>query len=259
VGGLAQPHENSYETFSVPDRAVVQCVSPGGQGAPVFLLPGAGGVAIRHALLGEKLGGSRPIYVIRYPGIYDTETPASSVEELARILRAAVKQKGGAQPWRLMGFSFGGTVAFEIARQALAEGEQVELLALIDAAVPDYLRAHPKELKSVLDPVVAALKRTTPSAEDDLLPSRRRILKTTRASIEAQYRYRPGPYAGHIVIVRSAENRTEVEQGFDRWEPFALGGSTTLWVPGNKSTKFQDPEFVRVLSALLDNERPAKP
>jgi len=254
VGGLKQQCAASCEGLSAPDRSLVSRVADGGPGAPVFCLPGAGGFSISVRLLAEQLGDAQPIYVIRYPGIYDDETPAQSVEELARILRAEAKQEADGRPWRLLGFSFGGSVAFAMARQALAAGEAVDLLALINAAVPDYLRTHPEALQSVLDPVISAQKRTKPSAEDDLLPSRHGLLRTTRASVEAQERYRPDPYDGHIVIVRSEGNRDAVEQGFDRWEPLTLRGSTTVWVPGSKHLHLQGsllPEFGQTLREIL--------
>lgn len=256
VGGLAESKVPPSAEPGSGARGLVSAARHGGQDAPVFCLPGAGGFPIRiHALAGQ-LGNAQPIHVVRYPGLYDGEEPAASVEELARRIRSEALPRLRGRPWRLIGFSFGGVVAFEMARQAMAEGEEVALLALVDTAAPDYLRTHPDKVESILTTALSKYERAGESAGDESLPSREGIWKTTHASIDAQCRYHPGPFHGHIFLVRAADSRADVEDGFDCWEPFAAGGSTTVWVPGDKSSKFKSArleELGRQLRRILEN------
>ncbi len=58
--------------------------------------------------------------------------PSLSVEELAEDYLRAVRERQPQGPYALMGFSFGGLVAYEIARRLTAAGEALDVLALID-------------------------------------------------------------------------------------------------------------------------------
>lgn len=68
---------------------------------------------------------------------------AKSVEELARQHVARIQRIQPFGPYRLAGFSFGGLVALEMARQLRAAGETVELLFLLDPMLPYRTPAAP--------------------------------------------------------------------------------------------------------------------
>ncbi|MEG4453672.1 amino acid adenylation domain-containing protein [Microcoleus sp. N9_A1] len=70
--------------------------------------------------------------------------PPNRVEELAAyyIKEMQVFQPHG--PYFMLGVSFGGTVAFEIARQLDAKGEKVALLGLLDTYGPDAFKNLPQ-------------------------------------------------------------------------------------------------------------------
>lgn len=99
------------------------CVHPGG--AEVYRLSG-----LRRAL------GERPVYGVLSIGFNGAERPAISIEEMAAHYIAeiaAVQPKG---PYRLGGYSVGGLVAFEMARQLSQQGSRVGFLALFDSMPP---------------------------------------------------------------------------------------------------------------------------
>jgi amino acid adenylation domain-containing protein len=60
----------------------------------------------------------------------------ASLEELAARYLAAARQQQARGPYRLLGYSFGALLAIEIAHQAVAAGEEVELLVLVDPPPP---------------------------------------------------------------------------------------------------------------------------
>ena len=53
----------------------------------------------------------------------------------------ALRHSGFVGPWRLGGWSMGGTVAQEMCRQLVAAGEPVQLLVMLDSCIPDRITA----------------------------------------------------------------------------------------------------------------------
>lgn len=116
-----------------------------GSRAPLFLVHAAGGTTDVYRALAERLGEERPVYGLeRLPD-------ARTVTEKARRCAEAVAAVHPDGPCLLGGWSFGGFVAQETARQLAAAGRDVELVALIDAVRPlprpglspaDRIRAH---------------------------------------------------------------------------------------------------------------------
>ncbi|WP_414664681.1 amino acid adenylation domain-containing protein [Horticoccus sp. 23ND18S-11] len=71
---------------------------------------------------------------------------AESVGDLARLHLERIQQLQPFGPYRLAGFSFGGLVALEMARQLRLKGETVELLFLLDPMQPFRTTREPQGL-----------------------------------------------------------------------------------------------------------------
>ncbi|RKH43086.1 non-ribosomal peptide synthetase [Corallococcus llansteffanensis] len=106
------------------------------QRRPLFLVHGGGGGVLSYADLVRHLGNDRPIHGFFAPGLEGGELPPGSMESLARIYVDQMRDVQPHGPYRLAGWSLGGLVAYEMARQLQAQGELVELLALIDSIAP---------------------------------------------------------------------------------------------------------------------------
>src|SRR5262249_55291843 len=65
-----------------------------------------------------------------------------AIERMAARYLEEVRAAQPAGPYALGGWSMGGVVAFEMARQLTAAGETVELLALLDSAAPGAIETH---------------------------------------------------------------------------------------------------------------------
>ncbi|RKH67424.1 non-ribosomal peptide synthetase [Corallococcus interemptor] len=103
---------------------------------PLFLVHGGGGGVLGYAELVRQLGHDRPIHGLAASGLEGGALPPASIEALARDYLAQVRAVQPQGPYLLGGWSFGGLVALEMARQLQAVGEGVELLTMIDSAVP---------------------------------------------------------------------------------------------------------------------------
>jgi thioesterase domain-containing protein/acyl carrier protein len=114
-----------------------------GDGPPLFLLPGAGDNAFVFDSLLRAADLGRLVYGFRLPGAgTGGVSPVGFVEVASRYVRhlVAVQPDGD---YHLGGYSFGGRLAFEMARQLAAAGRRVAFLGLIDTYAPGFPRALP--------------------------------------------------------------------------------------------------------------------
>ncbi|GAA2174785.1 hypothetical protein GCM10009846_22070 [Agrococcus versicolor] len=107
-----------------------------GEGEPVFAVHPASGVAWKFASLVSRLQTRRPILGVQMPGIApdEVEPPtAASFDELLDVYVAAIRAEQPRGPYHLVGFSFGGRLAHHLAARLQAEGDDVAVLAVLDA------------------------------------------------------------------------------------------------------------------------------
>jgi len=102
----------------------------------VFLIPGLGGHGIVFHDLANRLNNQVNVYRLLAPGANRRLQPINSLVELAKFYVTEIKKTQPCGPYHLIGYSFGGLVAFEISQQLTRSGEDVALLAAIDTAPP---------------------------------------------------------------------------------------------------------------------------
>jgi amino acid adenylation domain-containing protein len=112
-------------------------IRTGGDGEPVVLAPGAGGNPLYFHPLARRLASDRPVYSLQAVGLDGLTDPLETMEEVAAHHVAALRRERPAGPWTFVGHSFGGRVAYEMARQLLREGIDVSRVVVLDAAAPD--------------------------------------------------------------------------------------------------------------------------
>ncbi len=113
-------------------------LQPEGTQPPVFLVHDHAGSLVGYADLVRRLGADQPCYGLRSPCELPHEPAPRTLEELATRHRAAIERVQPAGPYRLSGVCFGGVVAYEIARQLVARGESVALLAIVAVTPYDF-------------------------------------------------------------------------------------------------------------------------
>src|SRR6201996_3940272 len=163
------------------------------------------------------------------------------VEELRRIQREG--------PYHLIGYSFGGVIAYEMARQLLASGERVNFLGLLDTPAPGYvfplsarLRMHTANAAQFRRMLAALrtrswLSRGTYIRHTVPAITRHRWLRWLLKKLPRDWRvptppgsiarihYRPNSYPGHIVLFWATEGWAQPNRTPDLgWERLAEGG-----------------------------------
>ncbi|MFG2132181.1 alpha/beta fold hydrolase [Streptomyces sp. NPDC048751] len=100
----------------------------GGTKTPLFCVhPGVGEVLV-FVNLAKYFVGDRPFYALRARGFNEGEKPFATFEQMVDCYVDAVRARQPHGPYALAGYSYGGAVAFEMAKALRAQGERVDFV-----------------------------------------------------------------------------------------------------------------------------------
>jgi len=231
---------------------------PGGSRRPFFLVAGGfGGEAelLAYAGLARHLDSQQPFYGLRARGVDELVEPHDTVENMAAEHIAEIRKVQPHGPYFLGGACVGGVVAFEIARQLRALGEEIGLLVLVDCQYPSWSgqlrirfiefwrnevlslvqcwRHSPAKFLAALDEKVRI--RIAPSPEQKVGLKKVQI---GRKYVGRMLRYAPKPYAGPVTLIVSEE---QIARDPTRvWRDLARGGLDIQHVPGDHITHLRE-------------------
>lgn len=116
----------------------------GGAKTPLFCVhPGVGEVLV-FVNLAKYFVGDRPFYALRARGFNEGEKPFESFEEMVDCYVRAIRARQPHGPYAVAGYSYGGAVAFEIAKVLEAEGERVDFTGSFN--LPPHIKYRMDEL-----------------------------------------------------------------------------------------------------------------
>lgn len=104
---------------------------------PLFCPCAGGGDVLDYRDLAEALPADQPVIAFGMPE-FDTATAFPTVEQFAAAYLPAVRALQPHGPYHLCGHSFGGLAAYELAALLAGAGEEVRLVAVLDALHPAY-------------------------------------------------------------------------------------------------------------------------
>ncbi|MEB3827148.1 amino acid adenylation domain-containing protein [Phormidium sp. CCY1219] len=250
-------------------------IQPVGEMPPLFCVHPVGGNVLCYTELSRQLGSSQPLYGLQSAGLSRETEPFTTIEQMAATYLDALQEIQPHGPYYLGGWSMGGVVAWEMARQLLDAGCEVALLGLIDSYAPHAISnrepldeatlAHalatdlgglfgtpmalsPAKLAQ-LEPE-AQLHRIFSEAERlNLLPPEvgmeqmRHLFRVFKANQMAYARYRPQPYGGRVALF-CASRAVEEDRG---WSSLVTGELTSVTIPGDHYGMLRQPQ-VRILA-----------
>jgi thioesterase domain-containing protein len=108
------------------------CIREGGRAHPLFLIHEGSGALLYASMLAPHLDANIPIYGL--PAQPGDDALLRTVEGMARRLVHMIRAKQPLGPYRIAGWSFGGTLAYEVAAQLIGADQKVEFLGLIDTS-----------------------------------------------------------------------------------------------------------------------------
>jgi thioesterase domain-containing protein/acyl carrier protein len=103
---------------------------------PLFLVHPIGGNVLCYVRLAQALPADQPVYALQAAGTEPGTVPLRDIPALARSYVDAIRRVQPDGPYTIGGWSFGGFVAFEMARQLRQAGAGVDNLVLIDSITP---------------------------------------------------------------------------------------------------------------------------
>lgn len=246
-----------------------------GDVTPLFCVHAVSGSAYTYAGLARLLGPSQPVYAFEAPGFDGDRTPVRSLPvlsvEYCDILRE-FQPEGG---YQLLGWSFGGVIAFDMAQRLTAAGVSVRQVVLIDSGLPwvadlpperEIQRRFLRDLTGIagsgsgeLDAVVAKLPENgdpavtfTAVEESGILPEELDAdvlgerYAVFRAHIEALFAFEVTEvYHGAVLHVMSEES----EPRYMRWDKVS-DNLTEHIIPGDHHSIWRG-DGLRTMSGLV--------
>jgi len=131
--------------FVVPMHA-----GPVADRTPIFMVAGMFGNVLNLSHMAHLLGEERPFYALQARGLYGDSQPHESFEEAAADYIEEIRKVQPKGPYLLGGFSGGGITAYEMARQLLAQGEQVLQVIMLDTPLARVARFSRADRLSML-------------------------------------------------------------------------------------------------------------
>src|SRR5690606_3604997 len=104
-----------------------------GSRPPIFCVHSITAEIFSYRILAREFGADQPVYAFQARGIDFDQEPLAHIELMAETYLKEVKRIEPNGPYRLVGHSLGGVIAFEMAQQLREYGEEVELLAIVDS------------------------------------------------------------------------------------------------------------------------------
>jgi thioesterase domain-containing protein len=211
---------------------------------------------LRH--LAQLLGGERPFYGLQARGLLGEDKPHDDFVAAATDYIAEMRQVQPQGPYLLGGFSGGGLIAWEIARQLEAAGETVPLVVLLDTPIPLRPNLSRKD-KALIK--LAELRAKGPSY----------LLEWARARAEWKRLQAAGPQVQEDTAFHNAAIESAFRAALPRYDMAVRSGGTVLfrppldrhwqvsngqWVSAAKEYVFADNDLTSFAPALQVEEVP---
>ena len=245
--------------------------------------------------IAEDLASSYPCYGLEIPGFDGATPPLETVEEMADVLCETADTIAPEGPLSIVGFSLGGSIAYEMARRFEQAGRTVRLVVLLDSATPSQMRPRDRNevtqvwIRFLLDgsrphrfmTIVHGLRRALARMREPRRARTSRIPKLGaedptrnsdlyggdamkvlwRTMLHASRLYQPEPFHRPIVLLRSALGHRLAyphDELYAEWDMLSGGQTHTEVIPGAHMDFLRPPAAQRIakrLRALLETPR----
>ncbi len=249
-------------------------LQPHGSKPPLLLVPPAGGSLICYSELARLIGPEQPVFGVE--PARDVE-PGGSVQAMAARYIHDLHSAAFDGPFQLAGWSLGGNIAFEMARQLAEQGRPVDLVFLLDSHTKQKnketdetgilieiarvhalargiearfdssrlrgLNAHDSALR------IAAQMHSDPDISPETLARElQAIHQRFRADMRTARQYLPGYYPGRVVLLRTSASVWSGDRGWAR-----LCAHLEIYdVPGTHRTLLAQPNVALLARTLRE-------
>ncbi len=256
-----------------------------GKKPPLYLIHGGGLHVLFYQSLVRHMDEDQPIFALQAKGLDGTSEPLDTIEAMATHYINEILDQNPNGPFHLAGYSLGGLIAYEMAKQLKEMGKEIGMVALFDAVAKDewtdqnkfdkflkktsynfsILLKKPIEtisyksniLKQKYQHILGKVKvayQDTASQElsEGLLPYGKIVYEK---SIEAFWKYKLNPSDISILLFKAKDQMFYLKDpAYNGWREYALGGVQVYEVAGNHHNMFdEDTDLIAsILQKYID-------
>jgi pyochelin synthetase len=265
-------------------------IQPGGSKPPFFCVHGGGGNVLIYRELARHLGADYPFYGLQARGLDGSGDYLTTTEAMAESYLSEIRELQPEGPYYLGGFCMGGQVAVEIAQRLVRDGQQVNLLFVIDThnfnGIPPQFTLREKvgnlgqkikfhssnvrhlgvksQLAYLREKSKIAVRREIERLRVKIVhlfhlnPHRDAVRGTQEEFIEdindrAFLAYKPVVYPGKMTICKPRRNYAFLRDPFNGWGEIAAGGLEVVELPSDPGGIFIEP-YVQTLAEKLKQQ-----
>jgi phthiocerol/phenolphthiocerol synthesis type-I polyketide synthase E len=260
-------------------------VQPNGTKPPFFCMHGAGGNVLIYRELSKLLGDDQPFYGLQSQGLDGNAPPLTRIEDMAALYVKEIRRVRPAGPYLVGGYCLGGTIAYEVAQELQAQGQEVALLAFFDTTdwsqipsvnvwntsymacekflfhVANFFRVNSQGRSEFLSEKVQAIRNRIPVWKGILrakfdksangMASESMVLgEVWKANDRACFEYKPKPYSGKLTNFRPMKQYSLFDQPGAKWDSLVEGGQEIVVLPVYPAGMLNEP-FVQHLASAL--------
>jgi non-ribosomal peptide synthetase component F/thioesterase domain-containing protein/acyl carrier protein len=243
-------------------------LKPGDGSPPVFIIHGLDGNVAGLFPMSRRMTCPGAVIGIQARGLAGEDPPHATVEAMAAEYLREVKTRQPGGPYYLCGYSFGGLVAFEMARRLRESGDEVALVGLFDTTMSpltwglrSWLSIVGRRVVKFASGAVAAPVHTWPALVRKVArgaceglrgfwkSTPTRVLRVAAVALMASARYRPGFYAGELTLFTPVKREPGLPSPEAIWRKHARALSI-VETAGAHSTMFSAPNAESTAASL---------
>ncbi|MBP0043681.1 MAG: amino acid adenylation domain-containing protein [Roseofilum sp. SBFL] len=218
-------------------------IKPSGSKNPLFCIHSSTGSGSSFIDMARYFNPERPLYALQSRGFNGELSPLSTIAEMAETYIKAIQTIQPEGSYYLCGWSMGGIVAFEMARQLQENNIEVGFLGLIDIMADD--RDRQLELLSQAHP------NADLNLQDISLEQQKVIANLSKTNTNAMLIYQLQQYAGNVTLFKAQEQPERMPDFVDfGWSQYIFGELEVQEIPGNHFSIVRSPH-VKVLSQKI--------
>jgi amino acid adenylation domain-containing protein len=265
---------------SIEWRSLVP-IRPAGTKKPLFLVHGMGLNVLLYTTITNYLDPEQPVYGLQARGLNGVDKPLDTIETIAAYYISEIRTIDKEGPYALAGFSLGGRIAYEMARQLDEMGKKVSFLGVLDATAEGsvthlpLLKRIPFRLRYLMNYVswnitsffreqnetkFSVVRRRWKGLEkrvrgldfkvdknDHVSKGKKNELpkflrKVHRANSRANRNYVIRPYNGIVHLFKAKKQTFYIPEPLKYgWDEVARGGVVVHEIPGEHSNTFAPP------------------
>ncbi|MGC2475198.1 MAG: amino acid adenylation domain-containing protein [Candidatus Sulfotelmatobacter sp.] len=232
-------------------------IQPEGSKPPFFCVHGVGGNVVGFHELAKRMKPDFPFYGLQSQGLDGKSDLLTTIESMAAHYLKEIRGVQPNGPYHLGGFSMGGLVAYEMAQQLVAAGEEVGLVALFDtyATAPKSVNESLRDL--LFHPTWTHVKRLPAELRKKVrrtwngmrLPEY--LKKVMRTNARAADHYVLRPYEGKTILLRAGDTWRVADDPYAAWTQY-VAELETIQIRGTHMEILREPN-VSTLAERLKN------